>query len=256
MRVWGPYACFTRPELKMERVSYPLITPSAARGVLEAVYWKPEFSWIIHRIYVLRSGRTTLIKRNEISNKISGRSDQIVVDDPKVRVQRTSFILKDVDYVIEANIAGPDYRSLPTEEHGKHCKIFRNRAEKGRCFQRPFLGCKEFAANFELVKDFTPEDYSADVGLMFYDWDYSDQEYEVLKLNVKDFAGCASRDEAEKLGAPKKALDEFDETGLDYQCLQGWLFARKNGPTPMFFKAVVNDGVLNVPHPTSNEVLK
>ena len=194
LKVWGEYACFTRPEMKVERVSYDVMTPSAARGVLEAVLWKPAIRWIVERIDVLapiRMGRVdssqenwealeadtrpirfTSIRRNEVGCVFSNKEGIFVEDN---RQQRAGLVLQDVAYLIQARFemtqaAGPD------DSVEKFSNMFRRRTEKGQCFHRPYLGCREFPASFELV-DFdrdgpAPIPETRDLGWMFYDFDY------------------------------------------------------------------------------------
>jgi CRISPR-associated protein Cas5d len=143
LKVNGEYACFTRPEFKVERVSYPVMTPSAARGVLEAIYWKPEIRYFIKEILILKQGTQTTIMRNEISSKQD--KNPIVIEKDKERQQRTSLILKDVEYLIVAKMV--------LRPHTKH-KIenylpqFIRRRDKGQCFHQPYLGNREFSADF------------------------------------------------------------------------------------------------------------
>lgn len=212
LEVWGDFACFTRPEMKVERVSYDVITPSAARGVLEAIYWKPEIRWRIMRVRVLKSIRFTSLRRNEVGSKIPagtaasamkngrGRLGMYIEDD---RQQRAATILRDVAYVIEAqfDILGGENNA------GKHLDQFNRRARDGRCFQRPYLGCREFPAEFapvEAGRTFTetPHDLCGerDLGYMLHDIDFSD------------------------------------------------------GMTPRFFRALLRDGVMDVPPPSSKEM--
>jgi CRISPR-associated protein Cas5d len=141
VKVVGDYACFTRPDLKVERMTYPCMTPSAARGVLEAVLWKPEFSWYIHRIQVLKPVKYMSVRRNEINSKQG--NTPIVVEEK--RSQRNSIILKDVAYVIEASV----YQEIPSGKNPpkKYVEMFKRRVEKGQCWHRPFLGCREFAGD-------------------------------------------------------------------------------------------------------------
>ena len=157
MQVWGEFACFTRPEMKVERVSYDVMTPSAARGVVEAIYWKPEVRWIVDRIHVLNPIRSTSMRRNEVRSKISkakalaamrsgtGQLGAYIEDE---RQQRASLILRDVSYVIAAHfeMLGGDHND------GKHLDMFNRRARSGQCFTRPYLGCREFAAHFRLIE--------------------------------------------------------------------------------------------------------
>lgn len=143
LKVRGDYACFTRPEFKVERVSYPVITPSAARGVLEAIYWKPEIRYIIQEVWVLRQGAQTTIMRNEISSKQD--KNPVVIEDNKERQQRTSLILRDVEYLIIANMVLRSHTKLKIENY---LPQFIERRDKGRCFHQPYLGTREFSADF------------------------------------------------------------------------------------------------------------
>ena len=184
LRVWGPYACFTRPEMKAERVSYDVITPSAARGILEAIYWKPPIVWVIDKIHVLKPIRFDNIRRNELANKIPAGSVKKAIKDGKTplsvfieedRQQRASMVLKDVDYVIEAHF---EFTSDQDNNLGKHLDIFNRRAEKGQCFHRPYLGCREFPAFFAPVKGMLPLSAMAkapdrDLGWMLHDIDFT-----------------------------------------------------------------------------------
>ncbi len=184
--VWSDFACFTRPEMKVERVSYDVITPSAARGVVEAIYWKPQIRWNILRIHVLRPIRFTSLRRNEVASKTPAASVRgamkggrgglgLYVEDD--RQQRAATILRDVSYVIEARfdvVAGDD-------NVAKHLDQFNRRARGGRCFQRPYLGCREFPADFELVEEgqpLPPVDPELkgerDLGYMLHDVDFDD----------------------------------------------------------------------------------
>ncbi len=163
--IQGERACFTRPEMKVERVSYDALTPSAARGILEAIHWKPAIRWTIDRIHVLNPIRFESIRRNEVGSKISpasvtkamkaGTPDGLANHVDEDRQQRAATILRDVAYVIEAHFdltpkAGPD------DSVGKHLDIFNRRARKGQCFQQPCMGVREFPANFELLEDGVP----------------------------------------------------------------------------------------------------
>jgi len=182
LHVWGEFACFTRPEMKAERVSYDLITPSAARGVLEAIYWKPQIRWVIDRIHVLKPVRFVSIRRNEVGKKMpapskklmsgeeTGRPGLIIEDE---RQQRASLILRDVAYLIEAHFDLLD----PGEPEGKHLDMFNRRARKGQYFHHPYLGTREFPAYFSLVEpdteapasELAPGDRDGDFGFMLHD---------------------------------------------------------------------------------------
>lgn len=190
LHVWGERACFTRPELKVERVSYDVPTPSAARGILEAIHWKPAIRWIIDGIQVLRPIRFESIRRNEVGGKLSaasvgkaikaGRTDTLVSYVEEDRQQRAATLLRDVGYVIAAHFeltgqAGAD------DNVGKHLDIFNRRARRGQCFQAPCLGTREFPASFALIEgdDSVPATDPAlagerDLGWMLHDIDFAD----------------------------------------------------------------------------------
>ena len=152
VKVKGDYACFTRPDLKVERMTYPCMTPSAARGVLDSILWKPEFQWYVRRIQILKPVCFATIKRNEINTK-QGHSP-IVIEEK--RAQRNSVVLRDVAYIIEASIyqAKHDDKNRPEKYIGKkgvdadHDGIFVRRVKKGQCWRRPYMGTREFAAEF------------------------------------------------------------------------------------------------------------
>jgi len=179
VRVWGPYACFTRPEMKGERVSYPVMTPSAARGVLEAIFWKPEFSWQIREIWVLHEIRQFSIVRNEVNNKASVISAEgwaenagcYYVDEH--RTQRHTLALRDVAYLIKADVA---LAAHAMDDVAKYRDQFRRRVNRGDCYHRPYLGCREFAAFFG-PPDGTerPIEISDDLGLILFDMDYASE---------------------------------------------------------------------------------
>ncbi len=188
MRVQGPYACFTRPEMKVERVSYDVMTPSAARGILEAIHWKPAIAWTISRIHVLAPIRLQSIRRNELGSRVpianvrkamragtvDGLRHVIEVD----RQQRAATVLRDVDYVIEAHFdltahAGPD------DTAAKHHDMFTRRARRGQCFHQPCFGVREFPADVELVEGplppsrLPPEQRDRALGWMLLDIDHA-----------------------------------------------------------------------------------
>ena len=152
VRARGPWACFTRPELKAERVSYEVMTPSAARGVLEAVLWKPAIRWIVGAIHVLTPIRFAAFRRNEVGSKLSPRGDIGRYFADEDRQQRNSIVLRDVDYVIEAWFELTE-RQGPDDNLRKFEEMAGRRFEKGQCFQTPYLGCREFAARVEPAPD-------------------------------------------------------------------------------------------------------
>jgi CRISPR-associated protein Cas5d len=177
VRVWGEWACFTRPEMKVERVSYPVMTPSAARGVLEAIFWKPEFRWRIMAIWVLKPIRFFSILRNEINTRQSERSASAWqregggYDAAADRAQRHTLGLRDVAYVIEAQI---DLKPHADADVAKYRDQFRRRVRDGRCFATPFLGCREFSASFaETDGAEQPIDVTDNLGRMLLDLDYA-----------------------------------------------------------------------------------
>jgi CRISPR-associated protein Cas5d len=214
LRVSGRHACFTRPEMKGERVSYDIMTPSAARGILEAIHWKPAIRWVIDAIHVLKPIKFQSIRRNEVGSKASARNIKtamtrgtldglrIVVDED--RQQRASTVLSQVDYIIEAHFERTD-KAGPDDTEGKHLDIFNRRAGRGQCFHQPCLGTREFACDFALIApDATiPDaiDESRDLGFMLWDIDHQ---------------------------AP--------------------------GRPSMFFRAQMNNGVVRIPAPNSPEV--
>jgi CRISPR-associated protein Cas5d len=165
IKVFGDYACFSRPEFKVERVSYQIITPSAARGVLEAVFWKPEIRYQIRAIEVLRVGAQASILRNEVKDR-QGLGRPVIVQD--IRQQRTSLVLKNVAYVIRGEIVLQEHAK---DEIGKYLDQFNRRVEKGQCYQRPYLGTREFAAYFEPPGplDRGLPDLNVDLGQMLFD---------------------------------------------------------------------------------------
>lgn len=232
--VSGNFACFTRPEMKVERVSYDVMTPSAARGIFQAIFWKPAIQWNIKKIEVLNDIKFVSVRRNEVRVKMNPASGGIFADDTNsCRAQRASLILRDVRYRIHAelefipvgkrpltSLSVPNELISPEEgEHykkdenpGKYNGIFERRAKKGQCFTHPYLGCREFSCcSFSLVEDIDgakllapPIPVDKELGYMLYDLDFSD---------VKN-------------------------------------------PKPAFFRAKLENGVLNVPSWNSEEVRK
>lgn len=196
LEVSGPFACFTRPEMKVERVSYDVITPSAARAIFDAILWKPAIFWNIRRIDVLTPIKWISVRRNEVASVASPRKACIYVEEE--RQQRAGLFLRDVKYRLYADFdfIPPDKRGktinpLPTEllsaEDGadmkkdespaKYAAMFERRARKGQCFNQPYLGCREFSAEFRLVSPDSdtvePIAETRDLGWMLYDMDFS-----------------------------------------------------------------------------------
>lgn len=215
LEVWGDYACFTRPEMKTERVSYDVMTPSAARGIIEAIYWHPNVRWIIDRIRVCAPVKFMNIRRNEVKSKLSanlalsemrsdGKPKPLYIATAKDIVQRAAMLLCDVRYVIEAHF---DFVSDGAEcNSGKIQDIATRRIQKGQFYHQPYFGCREFPANFAACERMPvcPQSLKGekDLGWMLYDMDYSDS----------------------------------------------------NNIRPLFFRATLRDGVLEVPPRDSVEV--
>lgn len=187
LRVSGDFACFTRPEMKVERVSYDVMTPSAARGILEAVHWKPAIHWIVTTIHVLKPIRFQSIRRNEVGHKApvaairramkSGGIEDLALIVEDDRQQRAATVLRDVDYVIEARFELTD-RAGPEDNEGKHLDVFNRRARKGQCFHQPCLGAREFPARFSLIEPDDPipqaiDEPPRDLGFMLWDIDHA-----------------------------------------------------------------------------------
>ncbi len=185
LEVWGDYALFTRPEMKVERVSYDVMTPSAARGIVEAIYWKPAIVWVIDKIHVINPIEFTNIRRNEVSSKIlassvlsviNGGTKQLYIDTGNDRQQRASMVLRDVRYVIEAHFEMTE-RAGETDTPEKHYNIALRRMKNGQCYHTPCFGCREFPAAFRLIDDETvPSALSGerDLGWILYDMDFND----------------------------------------------------------------------------------
>lgn len=209
VRIWGDYALFSRPEMKVERCSYDVMTPSAARGILEAVYWHPGMRWVIDRIYVRKPIRFSSIRRNEVKSKISassvlnvinGKDKPLYISTKEEIVQRASVLLRDVEYVVEAHFEMTEQANA-SDNPGKFKDIIMRRLRRGECYHTPYLGCREFPARFELYERESVEtEYSQiekDLGYMLYDFDYSNPEdiqpmffRAVLRQGVLDVRDC------------------------------------------------------------------
>lgn len=203
LRVWGEYACFTRPEMKVERLSYDVPTPSAARGILEAIHWKPAIVWRIDRIHVLNRIRFASFRRNELGAKASATLAERAMRAGSVaglglsaedeRQQRATTLLLDVDYVIEAHF---DMTARADgDEPAKHLAMFNRRAEAGQCFHRPCLGTREFPAEFALLPEgeplpkgnLPPEQRNRDLGWMLHDIDFAhDRTSRFFRAKLED----------------------------------------------------------------------
>ena len=186
LEIWGDYACFSRPEMKVERVSYDVITPSAARGIIEAIFWHPGMRWVIDRIQVCNPVRFTNIRRNEVKDVISARNVKTVMEKGTGELylltadsiqQRAAMILKDVRYIIDAHFELTD-KAAPGDNAGKFQDMARRRMEKGQCYHQPCFGTREFPANFRPCRERPPcpDELKGekDLGWMLLDMDFSD----------------------------------------------------------------------------------
>ena len=210
VKVWGDYALFTRPEMKVERCSYDVITPSAARGILEAIYWHPGMRWVIDRIYVNKPIQFTGIRRNEVKSKISasnalsvynGNQRDLSISSKAEIVQRASLLLRDVEYVIEAHFEMTE-KANNSDNPGKFKDIIMRRLRKGECFHTPYFGCREFPVRFCLfendgVSTAYEDEAERDLGYMLYDLDYSDPQNiqpmffrALMKKGIIDVQNC------------------------------------------------------------------
>lgn len=189
LHVWGDRACFTRPEMKVERVSYDVMTPSAARGILEAIHWKPAIRWAIDAIEVLKPIRFQSIRRNEVGSRVptgavrkvmkAGEVQDLRMVAEENRQQRAATLLVDVAYVIHAHFELTE-RAGPGDSEAKHLSMFNRRAASGQCFQQPCLGVREFPANFALLEDgaapvseLPPDQRDRNLGWMLLDIDHA-----------------------------------------------------------------------------------
>jgi CRISPR-associated protein Cas5d len=200
LEVSGEYACFTRPEMKVERVSYDVITPSAARSVFEAIFWKPAIRWRMSKVEVLKPVRWISVRRNEVASVVSSRNAITAMNQGKGelgiyieddRQQRAGLFLRDVAYRLhgEMELVSEEARAEPNKYHA----MFVRRAEKGQCVNQPYLGCREFAARFRLIEDAATEPraeatLNGDLGWMLYDLDFtnpSDPKPRFFRANVE-----------------------------------------------------------------------
>lgn len=210
VKVWGEYALFSRPEMKVERCSYDVMTPSAARGILEAIYWHPGMRWVIDRIYVNKPIQFTSVRRNEVKSKISannvlpvynGNPKRLYISSKAEIVQRASLLLRDVEYIIEAHFEMTE-KANDSDNPGKFKDIIIRRLKRGECFHTPYFGCREFPVKFclyeneEIATAYADED-ARDLGFMLYDLDYSDPENiqpmffrAIMKKGVIDLRDC------------------------------------------------------------------
>lgn len=205
-KFWGNYACFTRPEFKAERVSYQVMTPSAARGMMEAIYWKPEFRWVVEEIAVLNPIRHLSIMRNEVKSRQSDRVARKWAENgvgsygvESDRTQRHSLILRDVAYMVTAHIELKPHADKPVRAYEEQ---FLRRLSKGQCFQQPYFGCREFVASFAPPDGSEkPIELNEDLGYMLLDIDFIPDE--------KGSISFTSQDERAKRIVQGKAVAQF-----------------------------------------------
>lgn len=219
LHVWGERACFTRPEMKVERVSYDVMTPSAARGILEAIHWKPAILWVIDCIHVLKPVRFQSFRRNEVGAKAlasvaeramrAGNTSGLGLAVDEARQQRATLMLRDVAYLIEAHFE-LTARAGESDTPAKHVAMFNRRAAAGQCFHRPCLGCREFPADFALWPEEAPPPPSdlpagereRDLGWMIHDIDHAQGAlsrffHARLHEGVLDVAACLAEGTAQ-----------------------------------------------------------
>lgn len=188
LEVWGDYALFCRPEMKVERVSYDVMTPSAARGLIEAIYWHPGMRWYVDRIRVCAPIQFTSLRRNEVKSTISARSARTVMERGKGDLylctsediqQRAALLLRDVRYVIEAHFEMTE-KAAQGDNPGKFQDIVKRRIQRGQFYHQPCFGCREFPAQFRLCEKIPPcpkeLEEERDLGWMLYDMDYTDPQ--------------------------------------------------------------------------------
>ncbi len=215
LKVWGDNACFTRPEMKVERVSYDVMTPSAARGVLEAILWKPAIRWHIQQIDVLKPIRWQSVRRNEVGSVMSPRADGLFIEEQ--RQQRAGLFLREVAYTIHAWFELTPLARPAQDNVIKFQEMFTCRATKGKCFQRPYLGCREFAADFAFIRHDEPLPETIDVDC-------------TLGYMLRDISHDTTG----------------DQPFVPHCCTEGC--------RPTFFSAALQHGSLHVPEQNSEEV--
>jgi CRISPR-associated protein Cas5d len=262
IRVWGDFACFTRPEMKVERVSYPIMTPSAARGILEAIFWEPQMYYLVQQITVLRhtvdgreygKGKWVSFRRNEVTQTLKPSVAQKWMKKPEAFVpvqagggaadatQRNTLALAEVAYLISAELKLSDLARQPRDSLGKYRDEFRRRGDSGKCHYRPSLGCREFAADFDWVANPAtlarwpwPEEQ---LGLMLYDLFHPDER-------KRGFAWFS----------PSQNYAERDWDAPSVEMAEGrGHFGEATVPRACFFRASIQDAVMNC-HPDSIEI--
>ncbi len=262
LRVWGDFACFTRPEMKVERVSYPIMTPSAARGILEAVFWEPQMYYLIHQIAVLRhtaggreygKGRWVSFRRNEVTQTLKPSVAQKWMKSPQSfapfqagggaadATQRNTLALADVAYLISAEVCLSHLARPPRDNLGKYRDETRRRAQSGKCHYRPALGCREFAADFDWVEQ--PDNAhkfpwpEENLGLMLYDVFHPEDRQ-------RGFAWFNAEQDYAELAWEPPLVAEARQRGH---------FGQVTTPRACFFRANIKDAVMDC-HPSTVEI--
>jgi CRISPR-associated protein Cas5d len=270
LRVWGDFACFTRPEMKVERVSYPVMTPSAARGVLEAVFWEPQMFYLVDSIRIVKKGRWVSFRRNEVTTVISLDNARTWMHSPEKTTpiqagggagdgtQRNMLALQDVEYLITAEVRVTPLANRPEDSLAKYLGEIERRAQQGKCFHRPGLGMREFAADFDWEDDAdaaharrsselgrTAEPFNDDVGLMLYDvFDYRERAEGFRWLSDAEFSNSQSQGPAATAG--RRAKRQTTQASR-------WSSA-PIVPTPAFFHAKIEKSRMDC-HPDRVRIL-
>jgi CRISPR-associated protein Cas5d len=273
LRVWGDFACFTRPEMKVERVSYPVMTPSAARGILEAVFWEPEMYYLIDTIHIVKRGSWFSTRRNEINTVVSIHNVKQWMESPDKSkpiqagggahdgTQRNMLGLRDVEYLVTAEVRLTELANRSSDNIAKYIEQIRRRASSGKCFHRPYMGVREFDAFFEFVDDAQeafdksnaiPIRYEP-LGLMLYDvFDYRLFEKGFKWLDADQLETARLKFEKSLVGLKK---GEATKRRKAYLADAARLFiGERIKPQPSFFQAEIKDNVLHC-HPDDLSVI-
>jgi CRISPR-associated protein Cas5d len=278
LRVWGDYACFTRPEMKVERVSYPVMTPSAARGILEAIFWEPQMFYLIDAIRVVKKGRWFSFRRNEVIKVISLDSARTWMREPdKVTpiqagggaddgTQRNMLALQDVEYLITAEVRATPLANRPEDTLAKYLGEIERRARQGKCFHRPGLGMREFAADFDWVDGDpdaalarraaalgqSPDQFNEDLGLMLYDvFDPRERSTGFRWLRPEE---CAEREREFETSLAGLKKGEQTRRRKEFAANPPRWTGQLLKPQPLFFHARVEKSKLDC-HPDRVQIL-
>lgn len=279
IRVWGDFACFTRPEMKVERVSYPVITPSAARGILEAIYWEPQMYYLVDCIHIIRRGRWISFRRNEVLSVINMSNAKSWMNGTRNvspvqagggaadGTQRNMLALQDVEYLITAEVRLTSLARKPCCNLAKYLNQIKRRASGGKCFHRPAFGVREFDAHFaleenvttafarrrqELGEEATPLIHYEPLGLMLYDvFDCNQREQGFRWLSEEEIE--TNRQQFEE-GITGLRTNEQNRRRKEYAADERRFEGQRIQPQPVFFQAEIRDSVLRC-HPDSIDIL-